>query len=351
MSRHPRALPLTVRSLLAGALATIAAGLAASEGSALRAQEPPRPVRNDVPRPAAPEFLVLRHQKLQPRTHELFYQLSRDGVWPYFEKIGARIVGQWQVIRPEGGGREDFDEGYRLARYRSFEHWAATRRAVELGGNGPDYDAMRAALEARSELRLGSDGPIYLEGEMAPGGPYFLPGLPESYAPVAAGRPADEEPPRPVRHGRARRGEEIVTLRRFAIRKGKFEEFYRLSRDGVWPYFEKMGARVIGQWKRVYPAASDLEPGSGSATAGESPDFDEAFMMVRYASYEHWLATRPEVMAELGGDGPDYYACRNALALRGVLTLETSVRFLRGHVFHSPPLYLPALDERYRLSP
>ncbi|MYF94576.1 MAG: hypothetical protein F4210_03515, partial [Holophagales bacterium] len=85
---------------------------------ALPAQEPPRPVRNDIAR-AGEEFLVLRHQKLQKGTHERFFELSRDGVWPIFEKIGSRVVGQWQVVHPDGGGSADFDEGYRLARYRS----------------------------------------------------------------------------------------------------------------------------------------------------------------------------------------------------------------------------------------
>ena len=325
----------------------LACGVALVGALGVPAQEPPRPVRNDIAR-AGQEFLVLRHQKLEKGTHERFFELSRDGVWPHFEKIGSRVVGQWQVVHPEGGGSADFDEGYRLARYRSYDHWAATRASDRLGGNGEDWEAFREALAARRQLELGSDGPIYLVGDMAPGVPYYMPGLDEEYEIGEPEGPTDSGRDLPVRSARAKRGEEIVTLRHFRIRKGTFEEFNRLSRDGVWPYFEKIGARVVGQWRRVYPIPGGLDRGGTEVGATESPDFDEVYMMARYASYEHWQATRSGVMARLGGNGPDYEACVEALERRRDLTLESSVRFLRGHFFGSPPVYLPPLDETYR---
>ena len=314
---------------------------------ALPAQETPRPVRNDIAR-AGEEFLVLRHQKLEKGAHERFFELSRDGVWPIFEKIGSRVVGQWQVVHPDGGGSANFDEGYRLARYRSYNHWAATRASDRLGGNGEDWQALREALAARRELLLDSDGPIYLVGDMATGGPYHMPGLNEEYELVETEGDADGDAELPVRNARAQRGEEIVTLRYFRIRKGTFEEFSRLSREGVWPYFEKNGARIVGQWRRVYPTPEELDRSGTEVGATESVDFDEVYMMARYASYEHWQATRPAVMARLGGNGPDYEACVEALERRRDLTLDTTVRFLRGHFYGSPPVYLPALDETYR---
>lgn len=141
-----------------------------------------------------------------------------------------------------------------------------------------------------------------------------------------------------------------MTLRFFRIRKGTFEEFHRLSDEGVWPCFEAMGARVIGQWRRVYPPVAALGRDAGAA-AVESPDHDEAYMMVRYRSYEHWEATRPQVMAALLGNGPAFDACSTALERRARLTLASSVVFLEG-VFHgSPPVYLPALDETYHPAP
>ncbi len=342
-------------------LLTVAGSLLiANLGGATLAQiPPPQPVRHDVAQSntglTGREFLVLRHQRLAPGSHQAFYEASRDGVWPFFEKIGTRVVGQWQVIDPDrarnaGATAVAPVEGYRLARYRSLEHWAATRQSAELGGNGADYEASIAALRARGELLEGSDGPMFLEGEMAPGGPYYMPSLDERYELLDSETEPGSPAVRPVRHQRAATGgREIVTLRSFKIRKGSFDEVYRLSRDGVWPYFEKIGARIVGMWKVVYPevAARDGAP-TGAASRSESADFDEAVMMVRYASYQHWQATRPQVMVALGGDGPDYQACIAALSHRGELTIESSVRFLEGFFYGSPPVYLPALDERYR---
>jgi hypothetical protein len=350
------------RALCVFAIAAVAALLHAAPRAAA-GQKPPRPVRNDVARDGR-ELLVLRHQKLLPGSHQRFLELSRDGMWPFWEKIGVRIVGQWRVVHPEGGGDPAYEEGYRLARYRSFDHWLATRDPERLGGDGPDAQASAAASAARQRLLLGSDGAIYLEGDMGPGGPYYLPGLDESYELVSSAAPgvaAGEAPgvaagsagaarssPLPVRNDLPRPGTEIVTLRSFRIAKSSFEEFHRLSREDVWPYFEKTGARVIGQWKRVYPQLEEAARSGSSELRRESPDYDEAYMMVRYASYEHWQATRPQVMARLGGDGPDYQACVEGLRRRAALTLASEVRFLEGYLHHSSPLFLPAVDEDYR---
>ncbi len=157
-----------------------------------------------------------------------------------------------------------------------------------------------------------------------------------------------QETPRPVRNDIARAGEEFLVLRHQKLEKGAHERFFELSREGVWPYFEKNGTRIVGQWRRVYPTPDALDRGGTAVGATESADLDEVYMMARYASYEHWQATRPAVMARLGGNGPDYQACVEALERRRDLTLETSVRFLRGHFYGSPPVYLPPLDETYR---
>ena len=140
-----------------------------------------------------------------------------------------------------------------------------------------------------------------------------------------------------MRNDVAQPGREVVTLRIWKIDKGAFEEFNRASREGVWPYFEKIGARIIGQWKVIYPPRS---------TMTESPDYDEVLMMTRYASYEHWQATRRP--AGLGGNGLDYEKMREALAIRRALTQETSVKFLQGWMYSSPPIFMPGLGERYR---
>ncbi|GEM_PF-752961 len=145
---------------------------------------------------------------------------------------------------------------------------------------------------------------------------------------------------RPVRNDVAQPGREIVTLRYFRIRKGAYDDFYKASVEGVWPYFEKIGARVIGQWVVTHPEGTDGRPEAAGA------DYDEVYMLTRYASLEHWRATRD--MAALGGNGPDWEKCRDALAFRRELTLESWVLFLEGNMAPGGPYFMPGLAERYR---
>lgn len=139
----------------------------------------------------------------------------------------------------------------------------------------------------------------------------------------------------PVRNGVAQPGEEIVTIRYFRIRKGSFPEFLKVSQQGVWPFFEKIGARVVGMWQ-VIPDPEGK---------GEARDYDEAYLMTRYASLEHWSASRDA--AALGGDGPDYAALQDALKVRRSLTLETRVTYLKGVTGPLPPIFLPPTGERF----
>jgi hypothetical protein len=142
-----------------------------------------------------------------------------------------------------------------------------------------------------------------------------------------------------VRNLAAQPGEEIVTIRYFKIKKGTFPEFLKSSQDGVWPYFEKIGARILGMWL-VIP---DPEG------AGVSPDYDEVYLSTRYASLEHWSATRQA--AALGGDGPDYDALQKGLATRRALTLETRVTYMKGATGPLGPVFLPPTGERFVKSP
>ena len=101
MPENPRNV-LIAATLAATALAAAAFGQPA---------DPPRPVRNDLPKEGT-ELLVLRHQKFHKGGHDAYFRLSREGVWPWFEKIGSRIVGQWMVIHPDGSAAEpSFDHG------------------------------------------------------------------------------------------------------------------------------------------------------------------------------------------------------------------------------------------------
>jgi hypothetical protein len=143
----------------------------------------------------------------------------------------------------------------------------------------------------------------------------------------------------PVRNLAAQPGEEIVTIRYFKIKKGTFPQFLEASQKGVWPFFEKIGARIVGMWQVIPP------PDGTQA----SPDYDEVYLTTRYASLEHWAATRDA--AALGGDGPDYAELQKALDIRRSLTLETKVTYLKGAVGPLGPVFMPGTAEKFVPAP
>ena len=145
----------------------------------------------------------------------------------------------------------------------------------------------------------------------------------------------------PVRNEAARPSNEVVTLRYFKIKKGTFDQFLKASLEGVWPYYEKIGSRIIGMWQAI--------PAEGVEGAPKlSAEYDEVYLMTRYASVEHWAATRDPT--KLGGNGPDWEKCRQALAVRNSLTLSTNVVFLKGRA-GGGPYFMPGLGEKYEKKP
>jgi hypothetical protein len=91
----------------------------------------------------------------------------------------------WQVFTPadmDGAtpANNDYDEVYLSTRYASLEHWKASRDTIAHGGNGPDWVKCKAALDLRRSLTI-STSVIFLKGSMASNGPYFMPGLNETY--------------------------------------------------------------------------------------------------------------------------------------------------------------------------
>lgn len=318
-------------------------------------QPAPRPVRNDVMQPAG-EVLVMRHHRLQLGSHRQYYEWSKSGLWPFFMRIGARVVGEWKVIYPDGSPPPtDHEDGWRLARYAGMDHWRDTRGGQALGGNGPMADRYREAIRNRDRYLLGEDDVLFLtDGGMAPGGPYYLPGLDERYELASEGEDRLEDAPHPVRLDVAQPGDELVAFRRHKIEKGSFDRFHAPLPDAAWPFLDKIGARPIGEWRRFYPeppagARDTLRQGSDRRRREHDrgrAEYDEAVTMTRYASYEHWHATRNPVA--IGGDGPDYRAAMDAYEARRALTQETSVQFLQGYLFPNPPTYGPPLNERYR---
>ena len=148
--------------------------------------------------------------------------------------------------------------------------------------------------------------------------------------------------PHPVRNDVAQPGREIATIRYFRIKKGTFDVFLKTSQEDIWPFFDKMGARVIGMWKV-------FDPEGGEGPKRESKDYDEVYLAMRYASTEHWRATRDG--AQLAGNGPDWERCQKGLALRQSLTLSQNVTFLEGALATNGPFFMPALKETYERKP
>ena len=313
----------------------------------------PRPVRNDRAH-AARELLVLRHHQLRRGGHEEFYRLSAENVWPFFEHNGARITGQWKIVESQHTMTPGADDVYRLVRYAGFDHWRSTRSAlssgagatggadVALGGNGPAQARSVGGYASRGELELGSRGAYFLEGVSAPGGPYFMPGLAEQYELVQAGqRPPSTDARIPIRVDVAQPGDEIVEVRYQRIRKGSYDRFVEATRSSVWPWEEKLGARPMGQWLVVHPAAVSRTPASA--------EYDEIVTMTRFAGRAHRDAMQPDAAVFMGGNGPDYEAWVAARRIQQELTLSTSIEIAQGIMYDSPPKFLPGLPERYQL--
>ncbi len=144
---------------------------------------------------------------------------------------------------------------------------------------------------------------------------------------------ASQAEKRPVRNQVAQAGEEISALRYWKVRKGSYPEIRRLSEESIWPFFEKTGARIMGMWKVEPPPGQD----------GPS-DYDEVYLLTRYASFAHWKATRD--MVGLGGNGPDFEAAIDAVRKRQELATETRVTFLKGGSSDGRPYFMPGLGER-----
>jgi hypothetical protein len=161
------------------------------------------------------------------------------------------------------------------------------------------------------------------------------------YGQAPAQRPVPYSGPHPVRNDVAQAaGQEVVTIRYFRIKKGTFDQFLKASQEQVWPFFNKMGVRMIGMWK-----VTDLPGAPGPKH--DNPGYDEVYLMTRYSSLAHWQATRED--AKLAGNGPDWEACRKGLDLRDSLTIQTNVTFLQGAMATNGPYFMPALPETYEL--
>jgi hypothetical protein len=227
----------------------------------------------------------------------------------------------------------------------------ATRTPLSrLGGNGPAFDKGLQGVGDRANLEIRTNRVYFLEGKVAPGGPYFTPAMRERYELVDAGqRPPVSDPDIPVRLDVAQPSEEIVELRYQRIQKEAYGQFIDATQANIWPWEEKLGARPIGQWKVIYPKGFGLDLNQFMQfLTVENPDYDEIVTMTRYASIAHYDAMAPDKSVYLGGNGPDWQAWRSAYEGQRKLIISTTVEIIQGFLYNSPPVYLPGLPERYR---
>jgi hypothetical protein len=107
----------------------------------------------------------------------------------------------------------------------------------------------------------------------------------------------------------------IVVERSFTIERGSLREFERLSREGVWPYMEARGCKILGLFTIMHGGQSN-----------------EVILWTAYDSMAHWEATRDD--AGLPADTPAEVRALHepyvaALTARRKLTVVTSTRVLR----------------------
>ena len=107
----------------------------------------------------------------------------------------------------------------------------------------------------------------------------------------------------------------IVVERTFTIERGAAAEFERLSREGIWPYMEARGCKILGLF-----------------TIAHGGPTDELILLTAYASFAHWENTRLDLpppdgstqeVAELAR------AAQEASSARNKLTVRSETRALR----------------------
>ena len=77
--------------------------------------------------------------------------------------------------------------------------------------------------------------------------------------------------------------------------------------------------------------------------SGQSKDYDEAILLTRYASLNHWRASRAPL--DLGGNGPDAEALMKAHRYRQSVTIKTSFKILIGKPADNGPYHMPAMKD------
>ena len=108
----------------------------------------------------------------------------------------------------------------------------------------------------------------------------------------------------------------IVVERSFTIERGSLREFERLSREGIWPYMEARGCKILGLFTIAHGGPSD-----------------EVILLTAYDSFAHWEATRLDLDPPAGASAELSALARSASdasAARNKHTRVSSTRALRS---------------------
>jgi hypothetical protein len=117
-------------------------------------------------------------------------------------------------------------------------------------------------------------------------------------------RPRDVAPPREPG---------VYAHRWFWLKPDQWDEFARLSQEGVWPYFESDGCRIVGLWR-----SEDEHPLCG------------ALLITRYPTVAHWERTRLQAAdPPPGADAELYRRAQEAGRRRAAITERSIVRLTR----------------------
>ena len=105
----------------------------------------------------------------------------------------------------------------------------------------------------------------------------------------------------------------VYAHRWFWIQPQDQDEFVRVSDEGVWPFFEADGCRIIGLWR-------SMEPGP----------LAKLLLITRYRDVTHWERTRPQAPEPPpGADDRLYALSRDAVRRRAEMTQRSIVRLTR----------------------
>jgi hypothetical protein len=107
----------------------------------------------------------------------------------------------------------------------------------------------------------------------------------------------------------------FVVERSFTVERGSVREFERLSREGIWPYMEARGCKILGLFTIAHGGPSD-----------------EVILLTAYDSLAHWEATRLDAPPPEGSSDELRELARKAAEAgreRNKLTRVSSTRVLR----------------------